>query len=98
MAAFTWKRQIVFFSQGDENAFFSWLQGIEGIESVQGAPEGLIIGLEGEDLPEMSLRELLAIYRRYDGDMKELAVFLRPDNESWFKKPGSYWYGAVFGG
>jgi len=42
------------------------------------------------------LRELIALYRRYDGKMSELEQFANDTNRSWFQNPAAYWYKAVF--
>jgi hypothetical protein len=86
-----------FASPGDETAFFSWLQAIPAVASVRGEGRELHIRLRSARLSAESLRELIAVYDRYDGNMKELAQFARPSNESWFKSKGAFWYAKVFG-
>ena len=83
-------------SQGDEAAFFGWLHSIAGVTGVRGQGRELIIQLKSKRLSQAALRDLLALYWRYDGRMSELAQFVNERNRSWFQHPGTYWYAAVF--
>ena len=86
-----------YYSDGDEAAFFSWLQSISGVISVQGRGRELHIRLRSKRLSAQSLRELIALYQRYQGNMNELAQFATQSNASWFSDPKAYWYSRVFG-
>ncbi len=97
MTELIWKRSTLYYSYLDEKAFFDWLESLDDVVGVEGKPEGLVITLKLETLSEEPLRDLLAIYKRYDGDMTELKQFLNPENESWFKNSSMYWYNDVFG-
>lgn len=83
-------------SPGDEAAFFDWLQSIPGVLSVRGEGRELHIRLRSKRLSSQALRELIALYVRYNGRMNELAQFATPSNEAWFKSKESYWYRKVF--
>src|SRR5579862_8515316 len=97
MTVLLWNARMTYGSYGDEKAFFTWLESISGVTRVVGsADHGLVIHLRSKRLSQSALRDLLAIYRRYVGDMSQLAQFLTPENESWFKSPEKYWYKAVF--
>ena len=91
-----WHAPLSFYSRADEAAFFSWLKSIPEVKSVTGVGRELHIELSNDVVSETSLRELLAIYSRYNGNMKELAKFVTPENESWLKNKESYWYASVF--
>jgi hypothetical protein len=86
-----------YFSPGDENAFFSWLQSIPGVVEVVGRGRELHIRLRSKRLSSQSLRELISLYWRYGGDMTELVQFANPTNESWLLAPEAYWHGKMFG-
>src|ERR1041384_2021483 len=96
MPKLVWKKAIPYYSSLDEKAFFDWLKSIADVVNVMGTPIGLEIYLS-EEISDASLRELIAIYKRYGGDMKELAHFATPENEDWFKSTKMYWYADVFG-
>ena len=97
MTTLIWRAPIRYFSAGDEAAFFSWLQSISGVVSVQGHGRELHISLRSKKLSALCLRELLALYQRYQGNMSELAQFANQSNSSWFADPNAYWYSQVFG-
>ena len=86
-----------YFSQLDEDHFFSWLQEISGVMDVKGTPQGLIVSLASDRLSKESIYDLLAIHARYNLDMRQLAQFETKANSSWFRNPQAYWYKRVFG-
>ena len=78
MPTLQWNREIRYWSQGDELAFFSWLQSIGCFTRVEGVGRTLLIQLRSRRLSRTAQRELVAIYKRYGGDLRELAPFLDP--------------------
>lgn len=96
MAELIWTAPLRYHSRSDEAAFFGWLQSISSVTSVRGQGRELIIGLRSRRLSQTNLRELLALYRRYEGNMSELAQFANDTNRSWFQDPDADWYEAVF--
>jgi hypothetical protein len=49
-------------------------------------------------IDQYNLRDLLALFHRYNIDMKQLIAFDRPEFSSWFHDERKYWYEEVFGG
>ncbi len=96
MAMLIWQAPMRYFSPGDEAAFFSWLQSISGVVSVKGRGRELHIRLRSKRLSAKSLREFIALYQRYQGNMNELAQFSSQSNSSWFADPKAYWFSQVF--
>lgn len=86
----------MYFSPGDETAFFTWLQGIPGVVGVQGVGRELRIRLRSRRLSAKSLRELIALYWRYGGVLSELAHFENPTNAAWLRDPKAYWHRRMF--
>jgi hypothetical protein len=86
-----------YLSQGDEAAFFAWLKSIPGVVAVVGSGRELKIQLRSKRLPQQGLRELIALYTRYGGNLNELAQFSTEANSAWFKAPNAVWHRAVFG-
>lgn len=82
----------VFYSQGDEDAFFAWLGRIPAVEGVHRHDVRLKSGAPCE----ADLRELLAAFYRYSLNMAQFAQLETAENTAWFRKPGAYWYAAVF--
>jgi hypothetical protein len=84
-------------SQGDERAFFEWIERIPCIERFWGSGPALYLQVPRRRISDACLRELLALFRRYDIDMSQLAQFENASNRRWFRNPAAYWYKAVFG-
>jgi hypothetical protein len=86
-----------FFSPGDEEAFFDWLQSILCVKSVRGCLRDLHIALKKQ--PNKSeLRELIALLYRYRIDMRPLAAFKNKRNAAWFaENRDAFWHSGVFG-
>ncbi|RZJ01316.1 MAG: hypothetical protein EOP39_23660 [Rubrivivax sp.] len=84
-------------SQGDEAAFFAWLKSVPGVIAVAGSGRELHIQLRSKRLSQQGLRELIALYTRYDGNLSDLAQFATEANSDWFKAPNAAWHRAVFG-
>jgi hypothetical protein len=97
MAELIWKAPMKYYSQTDEASFFGWLQSIPGVTHVEGRGRELVIHLRSMRLSATSLRELIALYKRYDGNMSELAQFANGSNSTWFRAPTASWHKAVFG-
>ncbi len=85
-----------YLSEHDEAAFFYWLKRIPGVIGVRGSHETLTVRVRGRGLPDATLREFLALFRRYRIDIKQLARFESTTNRQWFRARSAYWYRAVF--
>jgi hypothetical protein len=86
----------VFYAQGDENAFFSWLKSIESVTRVVGAKRSLILTMAHEKLAASDFRELVALFERYRIGKRCLRPFVRK-NASWARNKNLYWYAEIFG-
>jgi hypothetical protein len=87
---------IQFSSQLDEGAFFSWLKKLSCVSEVEGRGDTLYIRVLESKIDEHALRELLALFDRYQIDMSQLAVFDKPEFARWFHNRDAYWYEPVF--
>jgi hypothetical protein len=90
--------KVRFYSPEDETAFFSWAQRIPGVSRVFGEGAEIVLALRSGSPSEATLRELLALLRRYGVAMRQLGQFLSERNEHWFKDTRAFWYQEVFGG
>ena len=86
-----------FYSQGDEAAFFGWLDKVPCVERYEGRGLTLYISVNSAAVDEDGLRELLALFRRYGVDMRQLAAFDRSEFADWFRSEQAYWHKEVFG-
>lgn len=87
-----------YYSQYDEDAFFEWLDKIDGLLNYRGDGEYLYINISNKCIDDNSLRELIALFFRYGIDMKQLSVFKNDNNQRWFFDSQKYWFGKVFSG
>ena len=81
-----------FYSQLDEDSFFSWAEKIECIVTI----EALVISIDPTKVDDINLRDTIALLYRYGLPMRQLAKLVTKGNSHWFKNKEKYWYGAVF--
>ena len=81
-----------FGSQLDEKHLFEWAAEIPGF--LRWEQDTLVIRSR---LSETSLRDLLALFSRYEIPMVQLAQLLTDKNKEWFAAPHMYWHKRVFG-
>jgi hypothetical protein len=87
---------VIYFSEGDEVAFFEWLRSISCVGQIKGVGRDLNIEIKHSNISNSDLRELIALFHRYSVDSKQLATFARKTNASWFRNKEKYWYQSVF--
>ena len=85
--------KIVYFSQLDEDHFFSWAQQIRCVKSIDGG----YFHIQSKRISDSDLRNLIAIMRRYKMPMHGLRQFCNERNKKWFKNRDKIWYKQVFG-
>jgi hypothetical protein len=87
-------------SKLDEDAYFRWIQEIPGVASVEQWPSAtreplqnarLKVGIDMKKFDQWSLRELLALYYRFDLEFEELLLFANADNKHWFYDTEAFW-------
>lgn len=83
---------IHFGSQLDEKHLFEWAVEIPGV--LRWEQDTLVVRTR---LSQESLRDVIALFNRYQIPMAQLAQFRRTENELWFAAPEMYWHGRVFG-
>lgn len=84
---------VTFRSQLDEQHLFEWAMQISGV--LRWEQDTLV--LKSLNISQASLRDLLALFSRYQIPMKQLAQFRNSKNEMWFEAPQMYWHAEVFG-
>jgi hypothetical protein len=67
----------IYYSSGDEAAFFSWLKSIPAVRSVAGRLRNLHIDLKSDHLSDEELSEFKALFGRYNIDVACLSDFSR---------------------
>ncbi len=72
---------------------FEWAMRIPGV--LRWDQDALVV--RSLNLRQASLRELLALFARYDLPMRQLAQFANARNAAWFAAPTMIWHARVFG-
>lgn len=83
-------RRVNFFSQSDERIFFSWLNEIKAVRRWEGKGDSIFLQVPSR-MSDRGLRELLALFRRYRLDMRQLTRFQSTSKKAWFADPRKYW-------
>jgi hypothetical protein len=86
-----------FFSQGDESAFFAWLDKLPIVERYEGRGSTLYLLVRSEAVDESGLRELLALFTRYRIGLRQLLALDREEFADWFRNEKAYRYEEIFG-
>lgn len=90
-------KKITFYSPNDEVAFFEWLKKNDCIDDIKGIGDELHLTIAADELYDHDLRDLIALFHRYQIDMKQLKRFLTTDNKKWFfDNKKAYWHKQVF--
>ena len=82
-----------FGSQLDEKHLFVWAR---EISCVVGWEQDTLV-VRSRRVSETDLRELIALFWRYNIPIEQLAHFCNSANEAWFTSPKTYWHKKVFG-
>jgi hypothetical protein len=90
-------KKVVFYSQQDEEVFFSWAQSIPSVQAITGRGSSIFLSIRSGAIPDRSLREFVALFHRYRIAMKQLAQFKSARNKAWFAAPNMFWFKSVFG-
>lgn len=90
-------KNVIFYSQNDETSFFNWLKNINHIEDIIGVDNEIQLIVSGKNIPSDSLRDLIAVFYRYNVAMEQLAQFVDDKNKEWFQNPKMFWYEKVWG-
>ena len=64
----------IYRSEGDEQAHFDWLGRIGCVSEARGRGTRVYLTIDPTRITGDDLRELNAVYRRYDGDLKQLKI------------------------
>ena len=89
-------KRVWYFSENDEAAFFEWLDKLPCVEKYEGRSDELKIYVNAAAADAGSVYELLALFRRYEIDMRQLRVFDREEFASWFRNRRAYWFKDIF--
>jgi len=88
-------KSVWFFSAGDEKAFFGFAEGIKAVREVSGEGDEILLQVVSRP-SQASLRDLIALFYRYDIEMSQLRQFRSTSNRRWFQDPQKFWFEKVF--
>lgn len=86
----------MYYSDSDERAMFEWLHRLKAVKSVGGKGREVEIHLHRRRLSNRDLRELLALFHRYQIDERPLRPYIRSEMK-WLHNPSAFWYRGLFG-
>ena len=89
-------KKVKFYSDIDELFFFEWIKRISCVKSIEGSGSSVFLNLKSKEVSRNELVELIALFYRYEINMKQLSVFSTKKNNSWFKVRDKYWYKKIF--
>lgn len=88
-------KEVFFYSDLDEAVFFEWIKKIASIQDCKGVADELHLEIKA-NVSDDELREIIALFSRYDIDMTRLKQFVTDNNKSWFQNEQAYWYSDIF--
>lgn len=77
-------KRIKFFSTHDEYAFFDWIKKSKCIANFKGIKDKILLIFDNKEISKEELHELIALFRRYKINKKQLEVFLNEENKDLF--------------
>jgi hypothetical protein len=84
------------YSQNDKDVFFGWLKKVKSVVQVRGRLHTVYMDFQVVKFNEKDLHEILALFRRYNVDLGQLAKLERRGNKQWFADKSQWWYVPVF--
>ena len=89
---------VKYYCPKDEDAFFEWIKKIECIDNFYGSGKDLYLELCTWDILDNDLQDIIALFYRYNVDMKQLKRCLTDSNKKWFfDNEKAFWHKKVFG-
>ena len=85
-------KRVIFYSQNDEASFFEWISKIKGIKKWEGARDEIHLYLPKSTTSNKCLRDLIALFYRYNIDRRQLQQLLNDKNRQLYEnfKPGGH--------
>ena len=88
--------KVPFYSEADESAFFYHVKNIKAVQRIECVGDSIWLHVSSR-LSQQSLRDLIALFRRYRiSNMSQLAFFVTDSNRIWFTDPQQFWHRKVF--
>ena len=85
-----------YFSKNDENIFFEWIKKIPCITDTKGRLSTLYLTVQMDVLDDYQMRDILALFQRYQIDMRTLKKIIKSDFLDWINDPIKFWHYDLF--
>lgn len=85
-----------FYSNGDEQRFFHGLRENPGVSGCCGIAQQLEITIVQRRLNHDALRDLIALFRRYQIPLSPLSILADKTRFEWLKEQTASWYESMF--
>lgn len=90
-------KNATFYSEKDELTFFEWIGTVPCIKKREHLSDTVVLHVRTKKISDTCLRELLALFFRYEIEMTQLGQFANEENSVWFvENRSSYWFKKVF--
>ena len=85
-------KRVKFYSPNDKNVFFEWIKSAKYIQEFKGERDKILLYIVNTPLENSELLELVALFRRYKINTKQLEIFFDDGKRSFegYKKYSSY--------
>ena len=89
--------RVIYEGYFSEDIFFVWINKIKCIDSIKGEGSNLYLYLTSDNLTTQDIYDLLAFFKRFKVDLKQLKPFLNEENKELFlKNKKAFWYKDLF--
>lgn len=85
-----------FYSRLDEDAFFSRLNQIPGVVSVERFLRTINVCVDPSAVDDEGMRELISLFQRYGIDMRQLRKLGTGEFSSWMRNRSAYWFKSMY--
>jgi hypothetical protein len=85
-----------FYSRLDEDAFFSRLNQIPGVVSVEGFLRTINVSVDPSAVDDEGMRELISLFQRYGIDMRQLRELETEEFSPWMRNRSGYWFKSMY--
>ena len=86
-----------YYSDLDKEGFFEWIKKIKSVVEMEKIDGELYLYFKSKRIPDKDLRSLIALFRRFKIDMKQLQLFLNERNKRWLRDGRGHWVELIFG-
>ncbi len=85
-----------FYSRLDEDAFFSRLNQIPGVVSVEGFLRTINVSVDPSAVDENGMREPISLFQGYGIDMRQLRELQTTEFRTWMRNRSAYWFKSMY--